>query len=172
MVQTDHRRPFKELGDNLSKLVGNKLRYKQIAEALAVTESAVSQWLSGQKHLKQRHLHKLCGLLHARFEDVEEVFAVAGYYLSPEEIAQATAWQPAAQQSPTLQTYNDLAEWLNAVRGIKSGTALEDGLQFTKSLVRQIQQHIKEEGAQTRLLVLYFDALDELTQFQNLLTPP
>jgi transcriptional regulator with XRE-family HTH domain len=172
MVQMNHRRTFKELGDYLTELVGNKLRNKQIADAIGISESAISQWFSGQKHPEQEHLHKACGLLRATFEDVEKAFALAGYYLSPEEIAQAKAWQPSDEQSPALETYNDLTSWLSAIRGSKSGIALEAGLPSANRLVKRIQQHIKEEGAKTRLLFLYFDALDELTQLQNLLTPP
>jgi transcriptional regulator with XRE-family HTH domain len=175
MVQMNHRKSFTELGEHLTKLIGsptgNKLPYGQIALALDVSGAAVSQWFSGQRHPEREHLHKLCGLLHATFEDVDKAFTLAGYYLSPEEIAQVNAWQPTAQQSPALQTYNDLDSWLSAIRGGKSGTELEVGLRSVKSLVKRIQQHIKEEGAQTRLLFLYFDALDELTQLQNLLTP-
>jgi transcriptional regulator with XRE-family HTH domain len=173
MVQIDHRKPFKELGDHLAKLVGNKLSNKQIADELDVFESAVSQWLSGQKRpdRKQKHLLKLCRLLQFQLKDVEETFGLAGCYLNPEEIAEVNAWQPTDQDSPALQTYNDLASWLSAVRGIKSGTRLDVGLQSANRLVRRIEQLIKEEGSKTRLLILYFDALDELSQFQNLLVP-
>jgi transcriptional regulator with XRE-family HTH domain len=171
MVQTDHHRRFTELGNYLTKLVGNKLRNKQIADALGVSEAAVSQWFSGHKHPEQEHLLNLCGLLHAKFEDIENAFALAGYYLSPEEIEQVNAWQPSDQVIHELQTFNDLTLSLSAVRGLKSGTTLQLGLQFAQSLVRRIRQLIDEERAKTRLLILYFDALDELTQFNNLVIP-
>jgi transcriptional regulator with XRE-family HTH domain len=144
MIQRDHRKPFKELGEHLTDLVGNKLSNKQIADALDVSEPAVSQWLSGHKRpdRKQKYLLKLCGLLQALLEDVEEAFALGGYYLTPEEIAEINAWQPADQDSPALEMYNDLTSWLSAIRGSKSGIELEVGLRSAKSLMKRIDQHI------------------------------
>jgi transcriptional regulator with XRE-family HTH domain len=171
MVQMNHRKSYTELGNYLNDLIGNKLRNKQIAEALQVSEAAVSYWFTGRNRPDQKLLLKLCGLLNTTLEDAEEAFAKAGYYLSPEEIAHVNAWQPADLQSPALLLYSDLELQLETVRGLKSGTELNVGLNFAKFLARRIQQLLKEEGAKTRLLLLYFDALDELTQLQNLLTP-
>jgi transcriptional regulator with XRE-family HTH domain len=171
MVQMKYREPYKELEKHLTKLIGHRLSYGQIKSALGVSRPAVSYWFSGRNRPDREHLLKLCVLLHVKFEDVEKAFAKAGYYLNPEEIAQVTAWQPVDQHSPTLETYNDLEQSLEVVRGLKSGTALDIGLRQARRLVRWIQQLIKEERAKTRLLVLYFDALDELTQLQNLLSP-
>jgi transcriptional regulator with XRE-family HTH domain len=160
-----------ELGSYLTDLVGSKLSNSQIADALGVSRSAVTYWMTGQRHPEQPHLHKLCGLLQTSLEDVETAYTLAGYYLTPEQVAQVNAWQPADQHSPALETYNDLTSWLSAIRGSKSGIELEVGLRSAKNLVRRLQRLI-EEGAHASLLGLYFDALDELTQFQNLLTPP
>jgi transcriptional regulator with XRE-family HTH domain len=165
------RKSHKELKDKLVKLIGNKLSYEQIREALGVSRSAVHYWFHGRNRPDRKHLLRLYGLLQTPLEDVEEAFALADYYLTPKEVAQVKAWQPADQQSPTLQRYNEFELQLEAVKGLKSGTALEDGLRFAKSLVERIELLIKEERAQTRLLVLYFDALDEVTQLQNLLLP-
>jgi transcriptional regulator with XRE-family HTH domain len=171
----NHRKPFTELGEHLTNLIGsptgNKLTYGQIGETLGVSKTAVHYWFTGRNRPDQKLLLKLCRLLNTTLENVEIAFTLADYYLSPEEIEQANAWQYSDQPTHELQTFNDLRLWLSAVRGLKSGTALEDGLRFAKILVERIQQLINEEGAKTRLLILYFDALDELTQFQNSLMP-
>jgi hypothetical protein len=42
---------------------------------------------------------------------------------------------------------------------------------FAEELVRKIKQSLDKEGAKTHLLILYFEALEEATQFYRMVTP-
>jgi transcriptional regulator with XRE-family HTH domain len=172
-AQATHRKSSTELGQHLSRMIGaprtgNKLSYEQIGKAVGVRAATISMWANGKRHPEREHLRKLCCVCKASFDDLTAAFELAGYHLTHSEIKQHQSWLDSDFSSQRLLDYKELELRLDAVRAIKSGKELEFGLTYTESLVAKIQQTIDKVGAKAHLLALYFEALEEATEFHRM----
>ena len=172
-MQEVHRESFPELGKHLSRILGsprtgNKRSYEQIGNAIGVSAAAISMWANGKRHPDRVHLLSLCRVCKASFNDLTTTFELAGYYLTRSEIEQHQSWLDSDFSSQRLLDYKRLKSWLDSLRVIKAGKGLEFGLTHAEDLVAAIKETIEKEGAKAHLLALFFDALEEATEFHRL----
>jgi transcriptional regulator with XRE-family HTH domain len=172
-VQATQRKSSTELGQHLSRMIGaprtgNKQTYEQIGKAVGVSAATISMWANGKRHPEREHLRNLCCVCKASFDDVTTAFELAGYHLTRREIQQHQSWLDSDLSSPSLLNYQELEPWLDALRAIKAGKELEFGLTYAEKLVAKIKETIEKEGAKAHLLALYFDALEEATEFHRM----
>jgi transcriptional regulator with XRE-family HTH domain len=173
-VRVAHRKSHPELGKHLGNLIlmghpsVKKLTYKQIGNAIGVSPEAISMWVNGNRHPEREHLRNLCCVCKASFDDLKTAFELAGYHLTLSEIEQYQSWLDSDLSSQSFLNYQELKPWLDAVRAIKSGKELEFGLTYAEKLVAKIKGTIDKEGAKAHLLALYFEALEEATEFHRM----
>jgi len=172
-MQEVHRESFPELGKHLSRMIGgprtgNKLSYEQMGKAVGVSKATISMWANGKRHPEREYLWNLCYVCKASFDDLKTAFELAGYQLTRSEIEQQESWLDSDFSSQSLLDYKRLKSWLDPLRVIKAGKGLEFGLTYAEDLVAAIKETIEKEGAKAHLLALYFDALEEATEFHRM----